>query len=144
MSMSMSKPARMPNGFSAIELMVVLVVLGILVAIGFPSMSAYMRSARISGAQQMLSGDIHDAAAIATAQRRTYRLLITSTSYKVQKVSPVTTIQTRQMPPGVTIAATDTPTFFAWGLARPVTLTLTNSKGSQTVRLLANGRLANN
>lgn len=142
--MDMNHPARKPSGFSAVELMVVLVVMGILVAIGFPTMSGFIRSARITGAQQTLSGDIHDASALATAQRRTYRILLTSSSYKIQKVSPLTTIQTRQMPPGVTAAATDTPTFFAWGLAKPVTLTLTDSHGTTTLRLLANGRLANN
>jgi prepilin-type N-terminal cleavage/methylation domain-containing protein len=141
---TMAHPTQKRNGFSLTELMVVLAVASILFAIAYPSMSRYQRTVRLSGAARVLEGDIHNAASIANAQRTTYQIVFQAGSYVVQQASPVNAIQTRQMPPGVTCAATDTARFFAWGLASPVTVTMTNSNGSTTLRILANGRVAYN
>lgn len=140
----MRATARQRNGFSAVELMIVLVVSGILFAIAFPAMSRLLRTTRLAGASRTLESDIHDAVAIANAQRTDYQIVFSSSSYVIRQASPVNIIQTRQLPTGVTCAATDTARFFAWGLAKPVTITMTNMNGSQTLRILANGRVAYN
>ncbi|MGH7741693.1 MAG: pilus assembly FimT family protein [Candidatus Eiseniibacteriota bacterium] len=140
----MRKTAQLKNGFSAVELMVVLIVAGILFAIGFPAMSTYMKTAKLNGAARMLEGDIHNAVGLANAQRRTYMIVFTAGSYVLEKVSPLTTIQSRTMPTGVTCAASDTAMFYAWGLADPITITVTNSHGTQFLRILANGSVRYN
>ena len=138
----MRKTTQLRNGFTAVELMVVLIVAGILFAISYPAMSRMIRDSKLVGAARTLEGDIHNAVSIANTQRTTYQIVFSSGSYVIQKASPVNVIQTRQMPNGVTCAATDTARFFAWGLASPVTITMTNQNGSQTMRILANGRVA--
>jgi Tfp pilus assembly protein FimT len=126
-------------------MMVVVAVMSILFAIGFPAMSRLNRTMKLDGAARTLEGDIHNAVAIASAQRTTYQIVwLSTTSYAVRQVSPVNVIQTRQMPPGVTIAASDTARFFAWGLASPVTVTVANTDGSKALRILANGRVQYN
>jgi len=140
----MAPATQKRNGFSLTELMVVVAVAGILFAIAYPSMSHYQRTIKLSGAARMLEGDIHNAISIANAQRTTYQIVFQSGSYAIRQASAVNALQTRQMPPGVSCAATDTARFFAWGLASPVTVTMTNSNGSKTVRILANGRVAYN
>ena len=140
----MAPATQKRNGFSLTELMVVVAVAGILFAIAYPSMSHYQRTIKLSGAARMLEGDIHNAISIANAQRTTYQIVFQSGSYVIRQASAVNALQTRQMPPGVSCAATDTARFFAWGLASPVTVTMTNSNGSKTVRILANGRVAYN
>jgi prepilin-type N-terminal cleavage/methylation domain-containing protein len=141
----MSHPDQRRNGFSLIEMMVVVAVMSILFAIGFPAMSRLNRTMKLDGAARTLEGDIHNAVAIASAQRTTYQIVwLSTTSYAVRQASPVNVIQTRQMPPGVTIAASDTARFFAWGLASPVTVTVANTDGSKALRILANGRVQYN
>ena len=140
----MTPPTCHRNGYTLVELMVVLVVAGILFTIGYTSMSRYTRTQRLAGAARVLEGDIHNAIAIANAQRSAYRIVFSANSYQVQQASPTNTIQTRQLPTGVTVAATDTARFFAWGLASPTTVTLTNANRSTTLRILANGRVAYN
>ena len=129
------------NGFSLVELMVVLAVLGVIVAIAIPSFSGYMRTARLVGATNKLQNDIRYAVSVAGSQRKTYRILFQSGSYTLSQVSPLTTILTRQMPQGVACTATDTAMFYAWGLTKPVVITVADSHGGQTLRLLSNGNV---
>lgn len=141
----MSRSNLRRNGFSALELMVVLVVAGILFAVAFPAVSRMNRTMKLSGTARMLEGDIHQAVATANTRRTTYQIVwLSTTSYAIQQASPVTVIQTRTLPPGVTIAATDTARFFAWGLASPVTVTVTNQDGSKSLRIMVNGRVQYN
>jgi prepilin-type N-terminal cleavage/methylation domain-containing protein len=141
----MSHTDQRRNGFSLIEMMVVVAVMSILFAIGFPAMSRLNRTVKLDGAARTLEGDIHNAVAIANAQRTSYQIVwLSTTSYAVRQASPVNVIQTRQLPPGVTVAASDTARFFAWGLATPVTVTLSNTDGSKALRILANGRVQYN
>ena len=141
--MSLSNMRR--NGFSALELMVVLVVAGLLFAIGFPAMARMDRTMKLSGAARTLEADIHQAVSTANMRRTTYQIVwLSTTSYAIRQASPVTVIETRTLPAGVTVAATDTARFFAWGLASPTTVTLTNPDGSTSLRILANGRVQYN
>lgn len=135
---------RMTGGFSAIELMVVLAIAAILFVIAYPSMRNLSRHTKLVGAERVLEGDIHQAVSTANAQRTKYQIVFNGNSYQIRQASPVNVIQTRQMPPGVTCAATDTASFFAWGLAKAVTITLTldSPAATQTVRILANGRVS--
>lgn len=129
------------TGFSLVELMVAVLVFGLLVAIAIPSVSGYMRTSRMSGASTKLQSDLRFAVSNASSQRTTYQILFQSGSYTLSRVSPATTIFTRQMPQGVACTASDTAKFFAWGLTKPVTVTMTDSHGSQTVQLLSNGNI---
>jgi prepilin-type N-terminal cleavage/methylation domain-containing protein len=130
------------NGFSLIELMIVVVVFGMLIAIAIPTMSGYLRSNRRVGAAHTLEADFHYAHTLAHEQGRTYQILFQPGSYTISQVSPFVTIRTRRMPLGVACAASDTAKFYAWGLTDPVTVTLTNAGHADTLRLAANGSVS--
>jgi prepilin-type N-terminal cleavage/methylation domain-containing protein len=127
-------------GFSLVELMMVLIVFGLLVAIAIPTLGTYQRSARLAGAANTLVADLHQARALANANRTTYRVLFHGASYAV--VSPSATIQTRTLPRGVDCTASDTATFYAWGLTEPITITLANGHYSRVMQLSGNGRIS--
>jgi Tfp pilus assembly protein PilE len=119
--------------------MVVLVVVGLLVGVGVPATMRYLRSVDVAGARSTLMADMHYAHSLATMRRRTYEISFTTNSYKISQVSPAATILTRTMPVGVVCAATDTATFFAWGLTVPIAVTVKYGTDSTTVQLAANG-----
>ena len=127
------------RGFTLTELIIVVGVLGLLVAFGVPSTSRFIRSARVNGAANMLAADIHYARSLATAQRRTYKVAFRSNNYVIAESTPWVIVKTRQMPRGVTLAATDTVRFFAWGLTSPTTVTVTGHDGAKTLSVAANG-----
>jgi prepilin-type N-terminal cleavage/methylation domain-containing protein len=129
-------------GFSLVELMTVITVLGILLAISVPAGSGYLQSSRLVGAVNTLVADIHQTRALASMQRRTYQIAFDSTSYSVVHGDPPAAVRTRALPRGITCAASDTATFFAWGLTVPMAVTVANSADSTTLQVSANGSVS--
>jgi prepilin-type N-terminal cleavage/methylation domain-containing protein len=129
------------NGFSLIELMVVLAVFGILVAITAPAVSGLLRSTRLSGAATTLEADIRYAHSLAGAQRKTFQICFQGTQYSVVQVTPAATLLTRTMPTGMACSATDTATFYPWGLSDPITITVGDSAHSAVMQIAANGKV---
>lgn len=130
------------KGFSLIELMIVVVVFGMLIAIAVPTMSGYLRSNRRVGAAHTLEADFHYTHSLAHEQGKTYQILFQPGSYAIAQVSPFVTIRTRVMPVGVACTASDTAKFYAWGLTDPVMITMTDASHSDTLRLSANGNVS--
>jgi prepilin-type N-terminal cleavage/methylation domain-containing protein len=130
------------KGFSLLELMVVIGVMGILVAITVPGIAGHLRTARLKGAVDVLAGDLRYARALSTAQRKTYAVTFAANTYSVVRVSPPGTIRTRELPRGVACSAPDTTKFFAWGLTQAANITVSDHGRSNTVRLLANGSVS--
>lgn len=77
---------RKPNsnrtrpGFTLIEMLIVIVVLGSIAAIGLPRMNQTIRQRRVIAATHALSGDIEAAFSLAARQRRPIRLIYDSPS----------------------------------------------------------------
>jgi prepilin-type N-terminal cleavage/methylation domain-containing protein len=138
----METRSRKRAGFTLTELMIVLAVSGVLIAITIPSISGYLGTARLNGAINILDADLRNAHALASAQRRTYALIFQGGSYAVTQVSPPVLIRRRLMPRGVRCTASDTATFYAWGLSDPVTITFRKGALSRVTRIAANGRIS--
>ncbi len=130
------------KGFTLLELVVAVGILGILLAIAVPGVAGYLRSARLQGSAQTLASDLHYARSLATSQRSTFAVAFAADSYSVVRVSPPTTVLTRRLPDGVAVAAPDTTSFFPWGLTQAATFTLSDAGRSSTVNLLATGSVS--
>jgi len=130
------------GGFSLIELVIVVGLLGVLFAIGLPATSGYLRSSSLAGASSTLVADFRYARSLANSERRTYEILFTPNAYELRRLSPAATIRTRTLPRGVTFTASDTAVFYAWGLTDPITIELDNGRNKNVLRLSANGSVA--
>lgn len=127
------------KGFTLTEMAVLLAVIGIVAGIAVFGTSRMVRSSRLSGAGQTLVADLRYARALATTQRRTVQVLFGTNGYSIVAAD---TVLTRTCPPGVSCTATDTATFFAWGLSVPVTITFANEDGSTVYQTAANGSVS--
>lgn len=132
---------RQPSGFSVVELMVVIGISGLMIATTVPAVSGLLRSSRLAGAANTLVADLHHARALATEERTTFAIEFSADSYSLVRVSPRAAITDRELPSEVACAASDTATFFAWGLTTPITITMNNPSGSRTIQLAANGNV---
>jgi Tfp pilus assembly protein FimT len=127
------------SGFTLIELVVIVGLMGLLLLFAVPATKRYMDSNRMTGAANTLAADMHEAHTLASAENRTYSIVFGASSYALVRGNPVVTVRTRQLPSGVTATASDTATFYAWGLSDPVTVRLLGKRDSAVVRLATNG-----
>jgi type IV fimbrial biogenesis protein FimT len=129
------------NGFTLVELMVVLTIFGLIVAVAVPGGSRLLRSSRLVGAENTLVGDLRYARSLASTRRTNIQVVFSSSGYMVVQTAPADTIVRRSCPTGVTNSATVNPTFYPWGLTTASTITVTNSGGSKVLTLSANGQV---
>ena len=128
-------------GFTLIEMCVLIAVLGTLLGVVVVGTSHMVRSSRLAGASNVLVADLRYARMLATSQGSSVEMRFQPSGYSVVRVTPARTLLSRQCPSGVTCAATDTATFYAWGLSAPVTITLAGAGGSKVFQLGANGSI---
>lgn len=129
------------SGFSLIELMITVVVMGVVLAMTAPGISHFVKSSRMAGAQTTLMTDLRYARSLASSRRSTYELRLAPEQYTIVRLSPATTVLTRRLPTGVRIAARDTASFFAWGLTETMAITLRQDSTTKVVRTTASGQV---
>jgi len=144
----MSRSHRSMAGFTLVEMMIVIGVLGLLIMIAVPSIVGFQRTARLTGAANTLASDLRFTRSLASAQRTTYQITFSPTFYTVTRVAPATTVRTRSIPKGIKLTATNNATFYPWGLAAAATVTFADTlsnnsaRGPQVVRLGSNGSVS--
>ncbi len=129
-------------GLTLVELMVVMVVVGIVLAVSVPKFARFMRSTQLQGATNTLMGDLDYAHSLATMRRKTYQIAFAGATYTISQVAPPANILTRSMPSGMVCTAGGPATFFSWGLSVPVAVTVCGIGDSTTVLVAANGSLS--
>ncbi len=143
---------RGKRGFTLIEMMVVVAILGIMAAIAIPNFRQYIMQSRLNGAARQVMSDFMSARMTAVSQNRKVKIFFFSNhQYKIcddaDNNGTVSdgegTVQTRDVQndyPGVTFTSTADPIFNLNGTANGTTITLTNPSGTRTVSLATTGR----
>ncbi len=90
---------RPPAGFSMLEMLLVMIVIGLLVAISIPKMGRVMRHERVNRAAQVVVADLQNGFAMAGRQRAPVRLTFTAATktYVFSDRATGTVFQTRIM-----------------------------------------------
>lgn len=144
------------GGFTFVELLIAIVILGILAGLGAPRLSAMIPKRRLNGAAQKIAWDLQ--AARMSAIKQKYNISVTFVSdvdYKiwhdrdrdnVEDSGEVTVKSIRDAYRGVSIASTQNPTFHPLGTVlnaphagQPITLS--NVSGTKTVTVSIAGRI---
>jgi prepilin-type N-terminal cleavage/methylation domain-containing protein len=134
------KHSKLGNaGYTLIEMMVVVGVIGLLAAITVPNFSGYLKRQREVGSRNQLMSDLYYARSLAIAKRRTMQVTFTDSQYQVLDTVDGTVERTTTAPPGITFAASGNPNFYAWGLADAADITLTGAGVGSVVSLLPSG-----
>lgn len=133
------RPDTDRHGFSLVEMMVVIGVLGLIAAIAVPSFNGYMRANEVDTIADRMASDMALARSISVSQGRVIRLVGDVDGYQI--VDPVTAGVLRDRPfnGSVSLDAPVTINFYPWGAADAVTMNLSNSVTARNVVVLPTG-----
>jgi prepilin-type N-terminal cleavage/methylation domain-containing protein len=133
------------SGFTLVEMMIVIALIGIIAAIAAPNFFAYRENTNLKEAARDISSDILYWKQRAVSDSAAYRINFNaSSSYTIQQVigSVVTDLATKNISPGnASIAINGTPSFMPGG----VTYVTLNARGTSTngsIKLIHNKRLS--
>jgi len=146
----MSMRHRRAPGFTLVELVATLGVLGIVVAAGALAWPEIDAALRLDAASQQLAADLHDARVLAIASAARARLVFVrgAPSYRLERADDAGTFTlaaTRALPSGIRVADANSGgdlVFTARGIAENGTVVLVDRRGLHaTVRLNQRGRV---
>lgn len=140
------------KGFTILELMIVITVMGILAAIAVPNFQTFMAQRRLNGAARMVMSDMMSARMQAVTHNNNFQVFfLDANRYQILdddnnngvadsgEASQIINIQTTYS--GVTMISTNNPIFSPKGTAANwATITLSNSSGSRKVMVAITGR----
>ena len=131
---------RNRGGFNLVEIMVVIVVFGIVAAIGVPGFSSYVRSNRLSTSVSRLAADLQMARSTAIANSRVIQVTASGSGYSITDLSTGNVITNRNLESGCELAADVTVRFFPWGMADAGAFNVAGCSGAtRSITLLPTG-----
>jgi prepilin-type N-terminal cleavage/methylation domain-containing protein len=130
------------TGFTLLELMIVVAILGIVSAIAAPNYTNYMAERRLKGAARMVMSDLMAARQKAVSQNINVTVAFTS-SYLYTVTGEATVRDIRKEYVDVTLAASGNPIFYPRGTATGTTVTMTSVRTgvSKYVKAASTGRV---
>jgi prepilin-type N-terminal cleavage/methylation domain-containing protein len=127
-------------GYTLVEMMIVVSVIGILAVMTIPAFSGYLKRTRLDGSRNELMVDMYFARSVAISQHRTIQILFDDNQYRIVDTTDGSVLRTRPAPDGMTFAASANPNFYAWGLADASDVTLGGpGPGYKNISLLPTG-----
>lgn len=126
-------------GFTLMETMVIVVIIGVMAGLTIPAFSRHLQRQKVQGARNELIADIQYARSLAIARRTTYRMDFEAGQYQIVLPGPETVMRTKTAPEGVIYNADVNPRFYAWGLVDATNITIAGGCSSSNLTLAPNG-----
>lgn len=140
------------QGFTLMELVIVIAIMAILAAIAAPNYTSFMAQRRLNGAARQIMSDLMHARMQAVNQNNEFKItFVNSHEYQIldddngngssDSGESVRTKSVQTDYSDVTLSSTANPVFNPRGTANGATITLSNSAGSKIVSLAITGRV---
>ena len=137
--MTKSRFIQSSRGFTLIETMIVVAIIGVLAGLTIPGFANYLHRQKVIGARNTLMADLQYTRSLAIARRLTFRVEFELDQYRIVLPGPDDIIRTKMAPSGVSFNADANPNFYPWGLSDACNVQVNNFKMTSNVNLLPNG-----
>ncbi len=101
------------DGFTLVEILVALTIIGILSAIAIPNWSTLLPTYALKGAARQVQSELHKTKSRAVAENTKFRLIFSTASYSIERYSGTSyqaTGENKPLPAGITLASTSDTT----------------------------------
>lgn len=127
------------GGFTLVEMMVILTVVGLMAAIAAPPLFRYVQSNELQTVGDRMAADLQYARSLSIANSQVLRFTATSAGYTLTEPLSGTVLREHDFKPGMALAADATADFFPWGMANATVFNLSNGTGARQITLLPTG-----
>ena len=130
---------RSRSGFSLIELMVLVAIVGVIAGISAPPIFRYVNSNRLQTNADRMASDLQYVRTLSVSRSIIMRVSSTPTGYKLTDPATGDIIRERTFEHGLGLATTQSSDFYPWGMADATVFNMSNSTGAMAVNLLPTG-----
>ena len=135
--MGKNSPSR--AGFSLVEMMIVVMLIGILAGISAPPMLKYLASSQLQTSSDRMIGDLQYARTLAISNGTILRFSATIDGYTLTNPNTNATLRSRVFSEGMTLDQAQSTDFFPWGMANSVDFVLANRGATRQISVLPTG-----
>ena len=127
------------HGFSLVEMMVVVALIGIIATVSGPAMFRYLQSSKLQTNADLLAADLQYARSLSIANGVILQFASTEAGYVVSIPSNGRVLKTRNFDDGLELAAAQNTYFFPWGMADATVFTMNGHGQSRQINVLPTG-----
>ena len=127
------------QGFSTVEMMIVILIVGLLAVISAPAMYRYITSNRLESDTDRMVADLQYARSVSIANGEILRFAATPAGYTVFNPADMQVFRTKNFDHGLSLAMTQNVDFYPWGMADATVFVISNSAGAHQINLLPTG-----
>jgi len=135
----MPDPARGRGGFTLVEMMVVIGIVGILATISAPPIFRYMESSRLQTNTDRMAADLQYARSLSISNSQILRFTTTLAGYKLTNPNTGDVIRERAFDHNMVLGAAQSSDFYPWGMADAKIFNISNHSGARQINLLPTG-----
>jgi prepilin-type N-terminal cleavage/methylation domain-containing protein len=126
-------------GFTLVEMMVVILLIGVVATIATPPMFRYLQSSRLQTNVDQLAADLQYARSLSIANGQILQFTTTAGGYTLSDPSDGSVIKSHAFGDGMALAADQNTFFFPWGMADATVLTVNSAGQSRQINVLPTG-----
>lgn len=130
---------RSRQGFSLVETMIVIILVGVLATVSAPPMYQYLQSHRLQTDTDRLITDLQYARALSVSRGQVLRFVSDANGYTLSEPATGTVVRQRAFEHGIELAGNQTTQFYPWGMADAKAFKISNGCGAKQIDLLPTG-----